>query len=90
MTSLRRAKHAKTRSLARGSIRRLRQTGGMKTYESNLAEVGTTTVPKVLRVALGVPTGGRLAWTLQPDGTLLVRLKCTYPARSRRTASVPP
>jgi hypothetical protein len=50
----------------------------MKTFESNLAPTGATTVPKQLRVALGATEGGRLVWQLLPDGTLHVKLKYSF------------
>ena len=52
----------------------------MKTLETTLAKSGVTTVPKALRTALGALGGGRLTWTLTPEGVLEVRLKHTYTA----------
>jgi len=51
----------------------------MKSFETHLAESGTTTVPKSLRHTIGAPGAGRLVWALQPDGSLVVRLKHAYP-----------
>lgn len=56
----------------------------MKSFETHLAESGTTTVPKPLRHAIGAPGAGRLVWALQSDGSLVVRLKHAY---SKRPAS---
>ena len=51
----------------------------MKSFETHLVESDTTTVPKSLRHAIGAPDAGRLVWALQPDGSLVVRLKQAYP-----------
>jgi hypothetical protein len=56
----------------------------MKTFESNMSAAGIATVPRALRLALGAELGGRLVWSLSPDGTLRVALKHAYfrpPAR---------
>jgi len=59
----------------------------MKTYETNLAERGITTVPKALRNSLGLSTVARLAWTLNADGTLLVTIKYVYGPRANATGN---
>jgi len=59
----------------------------MGPLESNLASNGVTTMPKALRDAIAVPYGGRLVWTLMPDGTMQVRLKCAYRQRRARSDS---
>ncbi len=68
----------------------------MKSLESHLAPTGTTTVPKALRSRLNAPLGGRLVWTLHPDGlTLQARLRYadeapTEPQDSTRNCRVSP
>jgi hypothetical protein len=59
---------------------------GMKPYESNLSATGATTVPKRIRSSLNAPLGGCLVWTLQPDGSIHVRLR--YAAAGPRGAPV--
>jgi len=56
---------------------------GMKALETTLAHSGVTTVPKALRAALGALGGGRLTWTLTPDGVMEVRLKHAYLERGQ-------
>ena len=41
---------------------------------SNLSASSVTTVPKQLRDQLNAPLGGRLVWTLLPDGNLQAKL----------------
>ena len=55
----------------------------MKAHETTLAQSGVTTVPKMLRAALGALGGGRLIWILNDEGVLEVRLKHAYQAQSQ-------
>ncbi|MFM0169143.1 type II toxin-antitoxin system PrlF family antitoxin [Paraburkholderia sediminicola] len=43
--------------------------------ESRLTTRGRTTVPAVVRKALGMKPGTRLVWHVMPDGEVLVRAK---------------
>jgi bifunctional DNA-binding transcriptional regulator/antitoxin component of YhaV-PrlF toxin-antitoxin module len=45
---------------------------------STVSETGTTTLPKPIRVALGLDGGGRIEWCLHPNGHLVVRVKHRY------------
>jgi antitoxin PrlF len=43
--------------------------------ESTLTSKGQTTIPKDIRDSLGIKSGDRMAFTLMPDGTVLLRVK---------------
>jgi len=43
--------------------------------ESTLTSKGQTTIPKRIRDKLAMKCGDRLAFTLMPDGTVLMRVK---------------
>ena len=43
--------------------------------ESTLTSKGQTTVPKPIRESLRLKSGDRIAFTLMPDGTVLMRVK---------------
>lgn len=51
----------------------------MQARASTVSPVGTTTIPKRIREALGLESGGRIEWHLAADGQLLVRVKHRYP-----------
>jgi bifunctional DNA-binding transcriptional regulator/antitoxin component of YhaV-PrlF toxin-antitoxin module len=54
----------------------------MQARESTVSPVGTTTIPKRIRDALGLESGGRIAWHLGVDGQLVVRVKHRYPLQA--------
>jgi AbrB family looped-hinge helix DNA binding protein len=54
----------------------------MQTRESTVSPVGTTTIPKRIRDALGLESGGRIVWQLGVDGQLVVRVKHRYPLQT--------
>jgi bifunctional DNA-binding transcriptional regulator/antitoxin component of YhaV-PrlF toxin-antitoxin module len=60
----------------------------MQARESTVSPVGTTTVPKRIRDALGLGSGGRIVWHLGADGQLVVRVKHYY-ALQRSRAETP-
>lgn len=43
---------------------------------ATLTSKGQTTIPKEIRDSLGMKPGDRMTFTLMPDATVLVRLKC--------------
>ena len=43
--------------------------------ESTLTSKGQTTIPKEIRESLSIKPGDRMAFTLMPDGTVLLRVK---------------
>jgi len=43
--------------------------------ESTLTSKGQTTIPKEIRESLRIKPGDRMAFTLMPDGTVLLRVK---------------
>jgi antitoxin PrlF len=43
--------------------------------ESTLTSKGQTTIPQEIRISLGMKAGDRIAFTLLPDGTVLMRVK---------------
>jgi antitoxin PrlF len=47
----------------------------MSTTESTLTSKGQTTIPKEIRESLSIKPGDRMAFTLMPDGTVLLRVK---------------
>lgn len=51
----------------------------MQVHASTVSPVGTTTIPKRIRDALGLASGGRIEWHLGADGRLMVRVKHRYP-----------
>ncbi len=51
----------------------------MKPLESHLSATGLTTVPKALRMALGLSHGARLVWHQLPTGAVSVTVKHVYP-----------
>ena len=51
----------------------------MQVRASTVSPVGTTTIPKRIRDALGLASGGRIEWDLDADGRLVVRVKHRYP-----------
>jgi AbrB family looped-hinge helix DNA binding protein len=56
----------------------------MQARESTVSSVGTTTIPKRIRDALGLGSGGRIVWHLGADGQLVVRVKHCYALRQPR------
>jgi antitoxin PrlF len=47
----------------------------MSSTESTLTSKGQTTIPKEIRESLSIKPGDRMAFTLMPDGTVLLRVK---------------
>lgn len=45
------------------------------TAGATLTSKGQTTIPKEIRDRLGMKPGDRMAFTLMPDGTVVMRLK---------------
>jgi AbrB family looped-hinge helix DNA binding protein len=45
------------------------------TTESTLTSKGQTTIPQEIRERLSIKPGDRMAFTLMPDGTVLLRVK---------------
>lgn len=43
--------------------------------EATLTSKGQTTIPKAIRDSLHMKTGDRMAFTLMPDGVVLMRVK---------------
>jgi AbrB family looped-hinge helix DNA binding protein len=45
------------------------------TTAATLTSKGQTTIPKEIRESLGMKAGDRIAFTLMPDGTVVMRVK---------------
>lgn len=43
--------------------------------EATLTSKGRTTIPKKIRNSLSMKAGGRMTFTLMPDGTIVMRVK---------------
>jgi bifunctional DNA-binding transcriptional regulator/antitoxin component of YhaV-PrlF toxin-antitoxin module len=50
----------------------------MQRRDSTVSSSGVTTVPKIIRDALGLDAGGRIQWVLDDTGELLVFVKHRY------------
>lgn len=59
----------------------------MQARASTVSPIGTTTIPKRTREALGLESGGRIEWRLGADGQLLVRVKHRYPLQGPQIRS---
>ncbi len=55
--------------------------------QSTITEKGQTTVPVEIRTGLNAPPGAKLEWSLQPDGSAVVR---TQPSALKLFASLKP
>jgi antitoxin PrlF len=45
------------------------------TVAATLTHKGQTTIPKEIRVGMGIKPGDQMTFTLMPDGTVVLRLK---------------
>ena len=53
----------------------------MQRHASTVSATGTTTIPKGVRDALGLSSGGRIEWLLGVDGQAVIRVKHRYVGR---------